>query len=271
MRSHIRAYAVGVSVMLFAATASGLQWNVSGEAGTARFWDCCKPSCAWKFKADVNQPVEACAIDGLTRENVEAGTGCNGGKAFQCTDQQPWAVNDTFSYGFAGAYLMEASNELEDAWCCACYQLEFTSDPLLGKTMIVQASNTAYDIHDANWFPLAIPGGNTSSTDGCARQFSVQPSVFGEANAGVNSLADCKRLPEPLREGCEWRFDWFKDASFPSVKFKRVQCPKVLTDKTGCIRKDDNPEQVKTSAAPTAPLWSSAVFAATAAWAFRLL
>lgn len=156
MRSHIRAYAVGVSVMLFAATASGLQWNVSGEAGTARFWDCCKPSCAWKFKADVNQPVEACAIDGLTRENVEAGTGCNGGKAFQCTDQQPWAVNDTFSYGFAGAYLMEASNELEDAWCCACYQLEFTSDPLLGKTMIVQASNTAYDIHDANWFPLAV-------------------------------------------------------------------------------------------------------------------
>lgn len=55
-----------------------------------------------------------------------------------------------------------------------------------------------------------------SSTDGCARQFSVQPDVFGKANAGVSSLADCRRLPEALRQGCEWRFDWFKDASFPT-------------------------------------------------------
>lgn len=158
MRSHIRGQAVRISAIFFAATASGLQFNVSGEGVTARFWDCCKPSCAWEYKADVNHPVEACAIDGTTRENMKAGTGCNGGSAFQCTDQQPWAVNDTFSYGFSGAYLVEAlrGSMLEDAWCCACYQLEFTSDPLLGKTMIVQASNTAYDIHDANWFPLAV-------------------------------------------------------------------------------------------------------------------
>lgn len=55
-----------------------------------------------------------------------------------------------------------------------------------------------------------------------------------------------------------------------SVKFKRVVCPKELTDKTGCIRKDDDPE-AKTSAATTASLLSSAVFAATAAWVVRLL
>ena len=32
---------------------------------------------------------------------------------------------------------------------------------------------------------------------------------------GVGSKDDCAKLPQALRAGCEWRFDWLKDASFP--------------------------------------------------------
>lgn len=105
---------------------------------------------------------------------------------------------------------------------------------------------------------LQVPGGNTTSNDGCARQFGVDQTVFGDNKKGVGKKEDCKNLPEQLRRGCEWRFDWLKDASFPryvlflpcahhalgltlhSAKFKRVVCPREITEKTGCVRSDDD-------------------------------
>jgi len=105
--------------------------------------------------------------------------------------------------------------------------------------MIVQASNTAYDVSTANRFSLAIPGGNTTSYDACANQFGVSQTVFGEANSGVQSKEDCDNLPKSLRAGCKFRFDWFEDALYPTAKFTRVTCPKDLTEKTGCTRDDD--------------------------------
>lgn len=127
--------------------------DVSGQTITTRFWDCCKPSCSWKGKADFTQPVQTCDKDESPLASFDAGTACNGGSAYLCTNQQPWAVNDTLSYGFAGIYIM---GHVEDFWCCSCYQLDFTSDPLKNKSMIVQASNTAYDITTANRFSLAV-------------------------------------------------------------------------------------------------------------------
>lgn len=105
----------------------------------------------------MNNPVESCSADEKPI-SIDAGTGCNGGTAYACSQQQPWAVNDTLSYGFAGAYITKdlVGMPTEDAWCCACYQLDFTSEPLRGKTMIVQASNTAYDIKTENRFTLAV-------------------------------------------------------------------------------------------------------------------
>jgi hypothetical protein len=141
----------------FAAIASAANLNYSGEAITTRFWDCCKPSCAWKNKADFSQPVQACSADDKPVD-FDAGTGCKGGSAYLCSEQQPWAINDTLSYGFAGAFVTPdlTGGGIEDAWCCACYQLDFTSDPLRGKSMIVQASNTAYDLQTSNRFTLAV-------------------------------------------------------------------------------------------------------------------
>ena len=147
-----------LAVQLLAGTAHGASGlNYSGEALTTRFWDCCKPSCAWKNKASFSQPVQACSADDKPID-MDAGTGCKGGGAYLCTDQQPWAVNDTLSYGFAGAFITPdlAGGGIEGAWCCACYRLDFTSDPLLGKSMIIQASNTAYDLQTQNRFTLAV-------------------------------------------------------------------------------------------------------------------
>lgn len=132
------------------------QLNITGETVTTRFWDCCKPSCSWKGKADFNRPVQDCDKDDKPSPNIDVGTGCGeGGGAYICNDQQPWAVNDTFSYGFAGVFIT-GHPETESFWCCACYQLNFTSDPIKGKTMIVQASNTAYDVKTTNRFSLAV-------------------------------------------------------------------------------------------------------------------
>jgi hypothetical protein len=146
-----------LALHLLAATALAANLNYSGEALTTRFWDCCKPSCAWTNKASFSQPVKSCSADDKPID-FSAGTGCNGGSAFLCSDQQPWAINDTLSYGFAGAFITPdlTGGGIEGAWCCACYQLDFTSDPLRGKSMIVQASNTAYDLQTQNRFTLAV-------------------------------------------------------------------------------------------------------------------
>ena len=132
--------------------------NYTGNALTGRHWDCCKPSCAWAGKASFSKPVESCAIDGSTRIAATAGTGCNGGDAFLCSDQSPWAINDTLSYGFAGAFILPGitGGGIEGAWCCSCYELAFEGGGLQGKKMIVQASNTAYDINTQSRFALAV-------------------------------------------------------------------------------------------------------------------
>jgi hypothetical protein len=148
---------VPLSLGLFAVLAQCAHLNYSGEAITTRFWDCCKPSCAWDAKADVNRPVLSCTSDDKPTD-TKAGTGCNGGSSYQCSNQQPWAVNDTLSYGYAGVFLMSdlVHGGIEGAWCCACYKLDFTSEPLRGKSIILQASNTAYDVTTTNRFSLAV-------------------------------------------------------------------------------------------------------------------
>ncbi len=80
-------------------------------------------------------------------------SGCDsGGNAFMCSSQSPWAVNETTAYGYA-AVRISGSNE--NSWCCACYELTFTSAPLQGKKLIVQATNTGGDL-GSNHFDLAV-------------------------------------------------------------------------------------------------------------------
>lgn len=226
MQLYTRLYII--SLLACFTLAAGL--NVSGEAITRRYWDCCKPSCGWTHKAALLSSVKTCAKNESVVDRSE-GTGCNGGNAFPCSNQQPWAVNDTFAYGFVGAFLMPelSGGQLERSWCCACYQLDFKNPPLQGKTMIVQASNTAYDITTANQFTFGVsfqvhtfyktcmlifpqlPGGNVSDVNACGLRYGVDQSVFGELNTGVSTREQCDNLPEVLRSGCQFRFDWLKD------------------------------------------------------------
>ena len=104
-----------ISFLLLAAPTAVLA--VSGTGHSTRYWDCCKPSCTWPGKAAVNSPALTCdKNDNPLNPNVQSG--CNGGGAFTCSNNSPWAVNDNLAYGFA-ATAINGGNE--GSWCCACY------------------------------------------------------------------------------------------------------------------------------------------------------
>lgn len=94
--------------------------QASGSGTTTRYWDCCKGSCSWSGKADVSNPVTTCDIDDTPLTDSNAVSGCeSGGTAFMCSDQSPWAANDTLAFGFAAVNIAGGS---ESSWCCACYK-----------------------------------------------------------------------------------------------------------------------------------------------------
>ena len=78
---------------------SPIAGGLSGQAVTTRYWDCCKPSCAWPGKAPVSAPVQTCSISDAPLSDPNAASGCSGGSAFTCSGQQPWAVSDSLAYG----------------------------------------------------------------------------------------------------------------------------------------------------------------------------
>ncbi|KAI7905747.1 RlpA-like double-psi beta-barrel-protein domain-containing protein-containing protein [Cokeromyces recurvatus] len=205
----------------------------SGSGTTTRYWDCCKSSCSWPGKASVSAPVDVCAANGISILDSNAVSGCNGGNGFMCNNNQPWAVNEHLSYGFAAASVA-GSNEA--GWCCSCYELTFTSGPVSGKKMVVQVTNTGGDL-GSNHFDLQIPGGGVGYFNGCSAQWGAPQDGWGARYGGLSSASDCASLPSQLQAGCEWRFKWFKNADNPSMTFKQVTCPAELTIRTGCERK----------------------------------
>lgn len=203
----------------------------SNVAVTTRYWDCCKPSCAWSNKALVTKPVRTCTRDNHPQSSPQQPSGCVGGNAFVCSDQIPWNVSDKLSYGFAAVKL---NGQQEKDWCCKCYELMFNHARLKGKKMVVQVTNTGYDLTD-NHFDIAIPGGGQGIFEGCKAQYGIW---YTETNryGGISDWRLCYKLPKPLLAPCLWRFNWFKNTENPMATFKAVSCPKVLTDITGCKR-----------------------------------
>jgi len=203
---------------------------------TTRYWDCCKPSCAWNYKANVSNPVYSCYKDDSIVPIVWTTSGCGGGEAYMCNDQQPWAINDQLSYGFAAANI---SGSDEEQWCCACFKITFTSTSIAGKEMIVQVTNTGGDLGE-NHFDIQMPGGGLGLFDGCSTQFNTDaPKLWGERYGGLTSEDGCANLPKILQPGCHWRFDWFENADNPAMEFEEVECPAELIKITGCARLAD--------------------------------
>ena len=94
--------------------------GASGDGKTTRFWDCCKPSCAWPGKSPaISTPVQTCNINDQPLNNPNEDSGCAGGGSYMCSDQTPFAIDDQLAYGFAAVNIAGGT---EAAWCCACYQ-----------------------------------------------------------------------------------------------------------------------------------------------------
>jgi hypothetical protein len=194
--------------------------------------DCCKPSCAWSGKAAVSSPVRACDKNQSVL-GADVKSGCDGGSAFTCANNQPWAVSDSLAYGFAAVSISGGS---ESAWCCQCYELTFTSGPASGKTMVVQATNTGGDL-GSNHFDILMPGGGVGLFNGCNAQYGSWNG--GAQYGGVSSKSQCPNLPSIVQPGCNWRFDWFAGSDNPSVNWKAVQCPSAITNISGCKRNSE--------------------------------
>ena len=201
---------------------------------TTRYWDCCKPSCAWEGKAGLTSPVKTCDINNNPLADLAAKSSCEGGESYTCADQSPWVVNDSLAYGFAAVNL--ASGELSS--CCSCYELTFNSGPVAGKKMIVQATNTGADV-GANQFDLAIPGGGVGLFNACTKQYNAPPNGWGKQYGGIDDASSCDGFAPAIKAGCQFRFDWFQGADNPTMDWKRVACPKEIVAVSGCSRTDE--------------------------------
>jgi hypothetical protein len=222
---------------------------------TTRFWDCCKPSCAWAANAGGRHPVNSCNQQNQSIGASDQQSACSGGGAYACFDLSPWAVSDTMAYGFAA---------FNGTQCGQCYELKFTgqsnsapNDPgsaaLCGKTMIVQVVNIGNIT--AGQFDIMVPGGGVGlNANTCPAQWGTSASSLGETNGGLLlscvrqsndyatqkscTLDACMRVfgksnLSTLETGCEWTVNWLAAANNPRVVYQPVSCPSAITSKSG--------------------------------------
>ncbi|CAG9830084.1 unnamed protein product [Diabrotica balteata] len=209
--------------------------GLSGEGISSRYWDCCKPTCAWPGAIGYKTPVKSCQADGVTAIDPETQSGCvDNGSAYICTNQAHRAVNDTLALGFVAAKFIHSNRNM----CCSCVLFKFKPAELANKQMIVQVTNTGGDDPSAttNEFDIAMPGSGVGYfTQGCTSQWHTDVASWGDQYGGVRTLQECYNLPQPLWEGCAFRFNWMYGYSNPDVTFEEVECPQELIDISGCL------------------------------------
>jgi hypothetical protein len=218
-----------------------------------RYWDCCKPHCGWSSNAS-SGALAACDLAGNNTGASDAASSCDGGSAYLCYSQAPWAVSDKLAYGFA-AVAARSGTDI----CGKCYQLDFAGrshnagdDPgaaaLGGKSMIVQAINIGGDVGSGQ-FDIAVPGGGVGIFNACTMQWSADRGELGPDYGGF--LAACKQQlnasdhqglktcvmqkcmsiftgKADLMAACEWYVDWFQVADNPALKYAEVACPDAI-------------------------------------------
>jgi len=212
--------------------------GLKGSGSTTRYWDCCKPSCAWAGNLNGTKkthPTRSCKADGDVTEGVNAVSGCetgNLGTAYMCTDQEPHVYNDTLTLAFVAASFASGGGA-DVSKCCTCLVLTFSDAKLKNKKLLVQVTNTGSDL-SKNHFDIAIPGGGVGIFNACSNQWKAPTDGWGDRYGGVKTIEECSKLPAKLQDGCKWRFDWFGGADNPTVDFYEVNCPSELTDLSGC-------------------------------------
>jgi hypothetical protein len=220
---------------------------------TTRYWDCCKPHCGVRGNvSSAFAPLTTCTKQDGALGNFDTQSACQGGTAFMCSGNAPWAVSNTLSFGYA------ASKSFNDV-CGRCYQLQFTGqssngaiDPgsaaIAGKTMVVQLTNVGNDVA-AGQFDLLIPGGGVGIFNACSNQWgggdlgaqyggflaTCKQQLGGAAHDALKncvmqkctSVFGAKGLTK-LEAGCKWFVDWFQVADNPTIQYKEVACPQEL-------------------------------------------
>lgn len=226
-----------------------VQGGKSGSGWATRYWDCCKPHCAWSGKG--GKMTKGCDASGNRINDSEANSMCNGGPSGTCLDQIPQVYNDTLAFAFA-AVPGSAGGE-----CGKCFDLVFTgkgkyaSDnnlaKLKGKHLIVIASNIGYDV-EAGQFDIMIPGGGVGIYNGCSRfNWGSQGAQYGgllsecetESNYTASKYKSCLTSKceksfanDPkAKEGCLFLANWMNAAGNPLHNFKEVECPQQLLNK----------------------------------------
>ena len=109
--------------------------------------------------------------------------------------------------------------------------------------MIVQVTNTGFDLSEGGHFDLMMPGGGIGAMNGCRNQWGADGS-WGDQYGGLHTVQGCENLPEQLRPGCYWRFGWFENAANPDVEYVRATCPIELTDISRSRRSDEDGEPI---------------------------
>ncbi|MGE5784006.1 MAG: hypothetical protein ACM3ZE_05415 [Myxococcales bacterium] len=225
---------------------SGPRVTPSGTDGFAtRYWDCCKPTCAWKNNAG-GKGIPSCGQGNNNMGVSESQSACTNGDAYMCWNFVPWSVNDGQAYAFA------AFNS--GSKCGECYELQFTGKsnsgtnadkscaPLEGKSLIVQIINTG-NIQQGQ-FDLLIPGGGVGEFNACNKQWGgnvnlgAQYGGFGmTCNYGsfcVKEMCNAVFQDKPdLLKGCLWYTTWLNSADNPKLKYKKVNCPAAITALSG--------------------------------------
>ena len=212
-----------------------------------RYWDCCKPSCAW------NHGSRSCDMSQNPDENPYITSICGGGTSTTCLSQIPFMV-DGCDIGFA--FAATPGTDGGNANCGKCFLFTFTGEghwkttpqtkALKGKQLIVMATNIGYDVEPGQ-FDVMIPGGGVGLFNGCDH-------LFGKNNMGVQYgglLTECidvkhaddvvsclkegcqkafSNVPEALK-GCMWHVNFMESSDNPSMTYEEIECPDVLKDK----------------------------------------
>lgn len=225
----------------------------SGSGFATRYWDCCKPHCAWPGKG--GKQAHACDARGNIISDDGAKSMCDGGNSGTCVSQVPIIVNDNIAFAFA-AVPGSAGGE-----CGKCFALEFTGKgkyetknnhkALAGKTLIVIASNIGYDVAEGQ-FDIMIPGGGFGIFDGCSAKmgWGDQGERYGgllsqcESEVGYSGDIAAKRKEclvnkcnksfsgdAKAKEGCLFLATWMEAAGNPLHNFREVECPQELLSK----------------------------------------
>jgi len=202
----------------------------SGSGYATRYWDSCKPHCAWEGKGG---PVaRTCQRDGTTRAGSGESSVCDDGSAGTCFDQIPIVVNTDYAYAFAAT--PGGGND-----CGKCYMLTFkgtgaaaTNTPtddahrsIKGKKLIVMSTNIGHDVSQGQ-FDLMIPGGGPGAFNGCSQMgISCAGAQYGGFLTTCSYKKDClinmcnqEYGDKPsLKEGCLFLANWMNAANNPEV------------------------------------------------------